>query len=128
MNKSLPGVIRPAANASRWAKKRHRRTAQEKRETVVRGIERSLRGEPGAPRLERFDPEEGGPVIRVLYASHPLPIFDGRTAAVIEPGCDREALWQAVIDRVRSGACDREIVATAARVYASIARKRLKAA
>src|SRR3954470_14736375 len=121
---TIPGVIGPVANDRGWRKGRGGKSIEAKRESVIRGIERSLRGEKGAPRLEQFDPVEGVPVIRVLYASHALPIFDGEISAAIDPGCDRAELWRAIIEQIRSGAFDAPIEAVAARVYRSIGRKR----
>ena len=69
-------------------------------------------------------------MIRVLYASHPLPIFDGETAAVIDPECDRGKLWGAIIEEIRAGAYDAEIEDVARKIPRSLERKRaaLKAA
>lgn len=120
----LPGVVRPLAEYRGWRKKSsEKRTIEEKREVVVRGIERSLRGEKGAVSLERYDPVQGVHVVRVLYCSHPLPIFDGEKFAVVQADCDRAALWGAVIEQLRAGRFDREIEATAARVHRSLEKR-----
>lgn len=121
----LPGVVKPLAGYRGWSKRANdKRSIEEKREVVVRGIERSLRGEKGAASLERFDPVQKLHVIRVLYASHALPIFEGEKFAAIQPECDRSALWNAVIEQVRAGRFDREIEAVAAKVSRSLERKR----
>lgn len=121
----LPGVVRPLAEYREWGKKDgEKRSIEEKREVVVRGIERSLRGEKGGYRLERFDPVQGGNVVRVLYCSHPLPIFDGEKFAVVQADCDRAALWGAVIEQLRAGRFDREIEAVAAKVYHTLEKTR----
>lgn len=123
--KGLPGVIKPLAGYRGWNKGgNQKRSIEEKREAVVRGIERSLRGVKGSPKLEVFDPLQKLPVIRVLYASHPLPIFEGENFAVIQPDCDRAALWGAVIEQIREGRFDREIEAVASKVSRSLERKR----
>ena len=120
----IPGLVRPLDNYPAWNKGQNRKTIAEKREVVVRGIERSIRGEHRARSLERFDHEHQAPVIRVLYASHPLPIFDGKTSAVIDPACDRAALWGTVIELIRGGTFDAEIEAIARRVYRSLELER----
>ena len=108
-----------------WGKKGgEKRTIEEKREVVVRGIERSLRKEKGGYGLERYDPVHGVHVVRVLYCSHPLPIFDGEKFAVIQADCDRAALWGAVVEQIRAGRFDREIEATAAKVRRSLEKIR----
>ena len=122
--KQLPGVVKPLAGYGGWTKGSDKKTIEEKRESVVRSIERSLKGTRGAPKLERFDPVQKITVVRVLYAAHPLPIFDGENFAVIQPDCDRAALWNAVIEQIREGRFDREIEAVASKVYQSLERKR----
>lgn len=89
-----------------------------------------MKGEKGAPSLEYPDPAQGGPVIRVLYASHTLPIFDGKPHALIDPACDRQVLWGGIIEQIRDGVYDQEIEAVAKKVAASLEKKRtaLKAA
>jgi hypothetical protein len=122
---SIPGVVRPLDSYRAWKKKgQDKKTIEEKREAVIRGIERGVRGERGAPRLEQFDPQQGAPVVRVLYAAQPLPIFGGRPFAVIDPEADREKLWGAVIEQIRAGAFDEQIEAVARKVYRSLKRKR----
>jgi hypothetical protein len=121
----LPGIVRPLAEYRGWGKKSDaKRSIEEKREVVVRGIQRSLRGEKGAASLERFDPVQGAHVVRVLYCSHPLPIFDGQKFAVIEADCDRAALWGAVVEQIRAGRFDREIEAVATKVCRSLEKTR----
>ena len=96
-----PGTVRPLANFQGWQKGRSdRRTIGEKSEGVVRGIERWLGKGKGAASLEQLDPAEGVPVIRVLYASKSLPLFNGSSFAVIDPACDRQKFWAAIIDEV----------------------------
>jgi hypothetical protein len=122
---SIPGVVRTLESYRAWRNKgRDKKTIEEKREAVIRGIERGMRGERGAPRLERFDPQQGAPVVRVLYAAHPLPIFGGKPFAVIDPEADREKLWGAVIEQIRAGVYDEQIEAVARKVYRSLKRKR----
>lgn len=103
--------MKPLKDKEGWRRgpSHSRKPIQEKREVVVRGIERALEGGKNAQRMERFDPEWGRPVIRVLYGGRPSPIFDGETSAAINPECDRAALWRGVIDRIRGGEFDREI-------------------
>jgi hypothetical protein len=81
-----------------------------------------LKGATRAPTLERFDEEQQAPVIRVLYGTTPLPIFDGAEQAVIAPEADREELWAALIARIRAGDYDREIEAVAAAIYRTTRR------
>ncbi len=121
----LPGV-RPLPNYRGWKRVGHqaKKTIEEKRESVVKGIERALRGEKGAQRFEQFDHEHGTPVIRVLYANQALPIFDGQTTAAIDPTCDRAELWRAVIEQIRAGDFDREIEQAASNAYQSLRQKR----
>lgn len=123
----IPGLVRPLDHYRAWKKNPDRKSTAEKREVVIRGIERALRGEPKAPSLERFDYEQKAPVIRVLYASTPLPIFDGKESAVIDPACDRQKLWGAIIGLIRSGAYDAEIEAVARRLREGLERNRKKA-
>jgi hypothetical protein len=120
----MPG-LKPLKDYQGWRKgsSRSRKPIREKREAVVRGIERALEGGKNAQRMERFDPERGTSVIRVLYGGRPLPIFDGETSAAVEPDCDRAALWRSIIDRVRGGEFDREIEETAMKVYLATRRK-----
>jgi hypothetical protein len=118
----FPGVVTPLHGYHGWNKGQEKRSIAQKREVLIRGIERSLRRDKGAPRLEHFDHAQGAPVIRVLYASHPLPIFAGETAALIDPHCDRGQLWGAIIDQIRAGTYDAEIEEVAQRVSRSIRR------
>jgi hypothetical protein len=119
----IPGVIKPLGNYQGWKKGHEKKTIEDKRQAVIRGIERSLRGEKGAPRLERFDRVQAAPVIRVLYASHPLPIFDGEPSAVIDPECDRGRLWGAILEEIRAGAYDAEIEDVARKIPRGLERK-----
>lgn len=128
---AAPGIVRPLANSRGWRKGRNdSRTIEEKRESVIRGIERWLRKEKGAACLEQFDPSEGAPVIRVLYASKPLPVFNGSPFAIIDPACDRDKLWAGVIDEIRGGAHDRAIAEVARSLASPLEKRRarLKAA
>ena len=124
--RALPGMLRPLKGYGGWKKegKHRKRTIEEKREAVIRGLERSLRGEKGASTLEQFDPKLGTPVIRVLYASRALPIFDGEAFAAIDPQCDRGQLWGAVIEELRAGAYDREIEEVAGELSRTLETKR----
>lgn len=105
----IPGIIRPTEGFRSTDRKDQPRTIEEKRATVIRTIERHRHGEKGAARLEQYDSEQKAPVIRVLYGSTALPIFDGHAAAVIDPQTDRDALWQAIIARIEAGEYDQEI-------------------
>lgn len=103
---AIPGIIRPTEGFKSTDRKNQPKSIEEKRETAIRFIERYRRGEKGVPKLESYDQEQGGPVIRVLYGSMPLPIFDGMPAAIIDPKTDRDAMWDAIIAGFRSGAYD----------------------
>jgi hypothetical protein len=111
MNKKqdIPGIIRPTDGFRSTDAKNHPRTIEEKRATVIRNIERHRSREKGAGRLEMYDYQQKAPVIRVLYGSTALPIFDGQPAAVIQPDADRDALWEEIITRIESGEYDRAI-------------------
>jgi hypothetical protein len=77
-HRAIPGIVESLKDYRGWENKNKghgKRTIEQKREAVIRGIERSLRGERGAQKLEHLDREQGRPVIRVLYASYPLPPF-----------------------------------------------------
>jgi hypothetical protein len=105
----IPGIIRPTEGFHSTAGKDQPKTIQEKRATVIRNIERHRTGEKGAARLEMYDIEQKAPVVRVLYGSNALPIFDGQAAAVIDPNVDRDALWEAIITRIDAGEYDQVI-------------------
>lgn len=105
----IPGIIRPTGAFRTTDGKEQPKTIEEKRSTILRTIERFRRGEKGSARLEGYDYEQKASVIRVLYGSAPLPIFDGQAAAVIEPQADRDALWEAIISRIEAGDYDKEI-------------------
>src|SRR4051794_31554557 len=98
---TIPGLLRPLKNYRGWKKPGDRKSIEAKRQVVIRGIERYLKGEKRASSLEYIDPAQGAPVIRVLYASHALPIFDGETHALIDQACDRHALWDGIIELIR---------------------------
>lgn len=120
----LPGIVKPLAGYQGWDKRSSDgKSIEEKRESVVRGVERFRRGEKGAASLERFDPAQKLHVVRVLYCSRALPIFNGEKFAVIKPDCDRSALWNAVIEQIRAGRFDREIEEVATTVYQSLGKK-----
>lgn len=123
-----PGVVRPLANYRGWRKQggNVKRSIEEKREAVIRGIDRWLKREKGAPALEYFDPEQRTPVIRVLYAAKPLPIFEGEPFAVIDPECDRKTLWAGISDEIRRGAHDGAIEEVARGFALALERNRLK--
>ena len=106
---AIPGIVRPADGFRSTDGKNQPRTIEEKRATVIRNIERYRNREKGAARLEFYDHEQKAPIIRVLYGSTALPIFDGQPAAVIDPKADRDAIWDAIISRIDSGEYDREI-------------------
>lgn len=108
-NTAIPGIVRPAEGFRSTDRKNQPKTIEEKRQTAIRSIERYLGGDKGAPKLEQFDPAQNAPVIRVLYGSAALPIFDGKPAAVIDPKADRKALWKAIADKIRQGEFDAEI-------------------
>jgi hypothetical protein len=105
---AIPGIIRLTEGFRSTDGKNQPKTIEEKRATIIHNIERYLRGEKGASRLEMFDYEEKAPVIRVLYGSQALPIFDGQPAAIIEPDADRDALWP-IISRFEAGEYDQAI-------------------
>jgi len=62
----FPGVVKPLHGYHGWKKGQQRRTIEQKRQVVIRGIERSLHRDNRAPRLEQFDHAQGAPIIRVL--------------------------------------------------------------
>jgi hypothetical protein len=106
---TIPGIISPHVGFRSTDGKNQPKTIEEKRATVIRNIERHRRGEKGAAKLEMYDYEHKAPVIRVLYGSTALAIFDGQPAALIEADADRDALWEAIITRIDAGEFDREI-------------------
>ena len=108
---AIPGIIR---SAEKFPSTDGPGSIEKKRATIIRSIERFLRKEPRGPRLEQYDAEQNATMIRVLYGSATLPIFDGKPAAVIDPKADRVALWAAIIDKVKAGDFDREIEAVSA--------------
>jgi hypothetical protein len=121
----IPGIVRPLKDYRGWRNKgtHHARSIEAKREAVIRGIERSLRGEKGGAKLEHYDPDSRTTVIRVPYAALSLPIFDGEPFAAIDDRCDRGTLWGAIIERIRSGAHDREIQEAATLLSQSMKKK-----
>ena len=114
---SLPGVLKAAGNDRPWGPAKGKKPLEEKRAVILRTIERHLRGEKGAPKLERFDPAHRAPVIRVLDGNDPLPMFDGQPRAVIDPEADRETLWGAILEHLRAGLYDAEIEQVARKIY-----------
>jgi hypothetical protein len=106
---TIPGLIRPTDGFRSTDRENQPKTIEQKRATVIRNIERYRNGEKGAARLELYDSEQKAPVIRVLYGSAALPIFDGHPAAVIDPDADRDALWEAITSRVAAGDYDQAI-------------------
>jgi hypothetical protein len=106
---SIPGILRPTAGFRSSSSSGGPRSIQDKRDAVIRSIERFLSGQKGAARLEVYDSELQAPVIRVLYGTMALPVFDGQPAAVIDPEVNRQELWNAIIERLRAGDYDQEI-------------------
>lgn len=123
---SIPGVVRPTEAYRSTQGKGGPKPIQEKREVVIRSIERFRRGDPRSYRLEQFDHEIGAPVIRVLYGSVPLALFDGKPAAVIDPKADRDKLWDAIIEQVRAGEFDQVIEQATQQMLRSIQAARSK--
>ena len=113
---ALPGVVKAAGNDRPWGTAQGKKPAEEKREVILHAIERPLRGERGAQKLERFDPAHQAPVIRVLDGNDPLPIFDGQPRAVLDPEADRETLWGAIIEHLRAGLDDAEMEQVARKI------------
>lgn len=105
----IPGIVRPTEAFRSTDRKSQPKTIEEKRQTVIRTIERYRRGEKGAATLEHYDSEQKAPVIRLLYGSAALPIFDGKPAAIIDPKTDRDALWDAITAEIEAGAFDEAI-------------------
>lgn len=91
-----------------------------------RGIERFRQGLRPCYRLEAYDHDQQAPIIRVLYGTVPLAIFDGQAAAVIDPDADRDALWDAIVDKIQNGEFDEEIERVADGMLRSIREARGK--
>ena len=119
---TIPGILRPTAGFRSTDRKNQPRTIEEKRSILIRGIERYRLGQKGATRLEQYDHEQKAPVIRVLYGSTALPIFDGQAAAVIDPDADRDALWESIIGRIAAGDYDREIEEVSCKILSNLRR------
>jgi hypothetical protein len=120
---TIPGA-RPLEQYDwRPARSKGPKTIEDRRQSVINAIDRSLRGTKGAPRLEQVG-SDGTPMIRVMYAGQPLPVFDGKPYAAISRDCDRAELWRAVKDEIRSGAVDGAIDDIARRVSLALERKR----
>jgi hypothetical protein len=56
----------------------------------------------------------------------PCPLFDGEPFAAIDPRCDREELWRAIIAELRAGTFDDEISAVSRQLAAGLETNRTK--
>jgi hypothetical protein len=119
---TIPGA-RPLEQYDwRPARSKGPKTIEDRRQSVINAIDRSLRGEKGAPRLEQVGPD-GKIVVRVIFAGNVLPLFDGKPYAEISGDCVRQDLWRSIKDEIRSGAVDGAIEEIARKVSQSLKRQ-----